>query len=134
MRKSNLLSKYKTNQKKEVEGSWFPVDGDFEFLVARQGGANGKRVTESIAKYYIPHMTKIKNNEYTEEEIHKISVEAFVHSCILDWRGVKFEDSDEDAPLDKEYLIELLCESAELLDALRVFANTRDNYKDELGN
>ncbi len=130
--KSNLIDIFKTNTEKEINGSWYSPYKGIEFLVARFGGANKIRRQEMIGKYYLPFVDKIKNNELTEDERKRIDIQSFVHSCILDWKGVTI--NGEESEYNAEDLTDMLMELTELADTLIAFASNRDSYKDDLGN
>lgn len=132
MKKSNLVDIFKTNQEKEVNGSWYSPYEGIEFLVARFGGANSVRRQEMLSKYYIPFIGEIKKNELNEHDRKRIDIQSFVHTCILDWKGVTI--NDEEAEFNAEDLIDMLMDLDELANALVAFSSKRDNYKDELGN
>lgn len=130
---TNLDKLFKTNKNLELDGVWLWVSDTTAFLCARYGGANSIKVKASVAKFYKPVAKMAEVSGLSPEKDLEISVKMFVHSCLLDWKGVTNEDGSE-IEFSFDNAVKLLTSLPELFDHL--VSNTRnvDNFKEEMGN
>jgi hypothetical protein len=132
--KTNLDSRFKTDKELEENGVWFKPDrgGEYSFLVRRFGGANAHRLKLATEKYVKPHLRKIEAGAMSQEDMDKVNLQAFISSCIVDWKGVKDEDGKE-IPFSFETALEVLLPLEELSNTLYRYANSFETYREELG-
>ena len=87
--KTNLDALYKTDASKEKEGFWYHVNQEIGFLIRRFGGKNAQRMKEISANVWKPHAKRMKS--MTIEENDRVTTEAYVRSCVVDWKGIEVD-------------------------------------------
>lgn len=129
--KTNLDALFKTNKALEKDGVWFEVSDTTAFRVGRFN-ENSQKVREAISKYAKPHAGKAKQGLLTASEDLEISVKTFVHACVIDWRGVIIEGTEEE--FTKEKCIDLLISMPDLYKVLQEHATDKASFLEEMGN
>jgi hypothetical protein len=94
---------------------------------------------EKLSEFYLPHLDKINDKDFPEEEKNEVFLRAFVHTSILDWRGIREINEDgveaeEDTPFSPEEAVSILKELPEVVEMLFEFCGSRDTFKEKLGN
>lgn len=130
--KTNLDSKFKTNLNDEIEGKWFEVSEDTSFKLKRLGVGVSKRHQIEYQEFFKPYAAQFANNTIDPETELDLSMKAFAHTIISDWKGVIVDD--EEVEFDKDLAYDILKEMPDLFDILLSKATKRENYIDSLGN
>lgn len=126
--KSNLDKLFKTDKGLEKSGVWFNLTEETGFLVKPFKGSN-PQIKAAFAAYYKPYARQIEIGSLESEKEQEILVKVFVHSCLIDWKGVVIDDKP--TPFAKDVAIEFLKELPELFDSLMTHAQDYRNYKEE---
>lgn len=131
--KTNIHGMFSTDKSLEDNGVWFDFGNDIKFLVARFGARNTK-LKKVMAKFYKPFAKQIESGTLSMDKEKEIMTHVFVHSCLLNWEGIKDESSGSEIPFSLDAGVELLISLPELSDTLFKYAQDSDNYKEALGN
>jgi len=98
MKLNDLKREVGTDPKKEAEGVWSGMDGEYggiELLMGRMGPNNPRyaRILKNLSK---PIRQKIASGRIDDDEANKLLMSAFCQGVIFDWRN--YED-DEGNPV-----------------------------------
>lgn len=94
---TDLYSMFGTVPSQEADGVWIVYGADKDkdpcFKVARAGGENHK-YTQALVKKVRPYQRVINNQSSSPDQstlklIESLTQQAFVETCLLDWRNVK---------------------------------------------
>lgn len=134
----SIFSIYQTNTSRETAGVWVKPVGEYEgapeFKIARAGGAN-KRFESLQMNLMKPYQRIIQSQaknmtEETRTLIMNLTKEAFVATCILDWKNVFNVDGDE-IKFSKEQAKALFDQLPELYNDLFGYAQSLATFQDE---
>jgi hypothetical protein len=137
MTMANVFSFYKTNTARETEGVWVKPMGEYEgapeFKIARAGGAN-KKFDNLQANLLKPYQRQIQANiNSMPEELKKIiqdkNKEAFIATCLLDWRNIENTDA-KIIPFSKEQARDLFNQLPDLYTDLFGYAMQIATFQD----
>ena len=125
----DLRKVYGTNKADESEGKWYMIDEEVGFILKRFGGSNATRVQKALNDVMKPYKTQVKRGKLSEELDRRLTVTAFVRSCLVDWKGLS-EDGKE-VKFSEQAAIDLLVDLPDLSADLLSFAQDMSNYQDE---
>lgn len=95
----DLFADFAVNEALSQDGVWVPYTGDVEFLIARAGNKNYRKVAQALYKKnerMLDSRTDAANEKLTE-----IVVESMAKGILLNWRGnVQFQGQDLPYSLD----------------------------------
>ncbi len=100
------LSRFKTDQKRCVEGVWVALDEETEIKIARY---NNPQFRELMQKKLAPYKTLVRANRLGEDLAEKIMVEAYVETILLDWKNLLVDG--QKVPYSKETAKKILQDS-----------------------
>lgn len=81
----DLFKDFAVNEALSQEGVWVPYAGDVEFLIARAGNKNYRKVAQAMYKKN-ERMLDAKT-EAANEKLTEIVIEAMAKGILLGWRG-----------------------------------------------
>ncbi len=132
-----LRDRYATDKNVEKTGVWYSITDEDEkeicaFRIARAGGANTSHTT-AIDRLTKPHRRAIARDLFSVTRMAKISRQAFVAACLLDWRGeIGFADGTEAGAFSKKSAEQLLEEMPDLADDLILFAMSPTAFRADI--
>ena len=100
------FKRFGADEKKSLEGVWFPVDKDARILLARR---NNPRYQEYVRKH-LHHLRVIgatRINDSDSELVDSVVLDAYAHTIILDWENFTV-DGGKPYPYSIEHARELL--------------------------
>ena len=86
----------------------------------------------AMAKFYKPYARQVETGTLGAEKEREITCKVFVHSCLVDWKGVEIDG--QECPFDADKAVELFLTLPDLMDTLVSYASDNKNYKEDLGN
>lgn len=86
----DLFADFAINEALSQDGVWVPYNGDVEFLIARAGNKNYRKVAQALYKKN-ERLLDSKTDAATEK-LTEIVVESMAKGILLNWRGnVQFQ-------------------------------------------
>ena len=86
----DLFADFAVNEALSQDGVWVPYNGDVEFLIARAGNKNYRKVAQALYKKN-ERLLDSKTDAATEK-LTEIVVESMAKGILLNWRGnVQFQ-------------------------------------------
>ena len=136
----SIYEMYETDQAKEVEGFWHPVNKKISVKLARAGGAN-LTFSKAMELKTRPHRKRggaFEGENVDMELATELMIESFAETIILDWKGITNKEDKKVAyspAAAKKLLTDLPDLYIELRDAAGSAANYRiEEIKDDVGN
>lgn len=109
----DLFAAYAVDESLENNGTWFPVGGGTEFLVARSGNkAYGKHLTKLVER---DRMVLDLGEEVASAKSDEIMVEVMAHTLLLGWRTAKADGTYDDTIQFKKQALKYSPENAKLI-------------------
>lgn len=130
------LADFALDLEKESQGTWITVGG-MEFKVARAGNDD---FTKYVQKAFIEKMGEERPDQTDEEQAEEykaITLNAFVETILMEWKGVKLVDDGDDLEYSKESAKEIFGDPTykllrkRLEEASDNFSNYRAKQEDE---
>lgn len=81
----DLFADFAVNEALSQDGVWVPYAGDAEFLIARAGNKNYRKVAQALYKKN-ERMLESKTDA-SNEKLTEIVIEAMAKGTLLNWRG-----------------------------------------------
>lgn len=130
--KTNLDKHFKTDSQLERDGVDFALDDKTSFRVRRFNSQN-PRVKAAMAAYYKPYARQVELGTLPQEKSDEITMKLFIDVCLASWEGV---EDEKGSPIEctKENALKLFKSLPDLFDSLWKYANSFENYKEDLGN
>lgn len=130
--KTNLDKFFKTSSSLENDGVDFALDDKTSFRV-RRFGSNNPKVKAAMASHYKPYAKQVEMGTLPVEKSNEITMKLFIDSCLVSWEGVT-DEKGQAIVCNKENALKLFKELPDLFETLWKYANTFENYKEDLGN
>lgn len=102
------LNAFAVDVEAEEDGIWTKV-GDMEFLIARIGNDNWKRVHKNLENKQYGSTKRRGKNKQNEDIDVELMMKCLAQTCILDWRDVELDN--EEVPYSIEKCTEILLDS-----------------------
>lgn len=123
----DIAKAFATNAKKENEGVWIPGPDGAEFLIARMGNENFKKLSTELAK---PHRRLIQLNRLDDKIVQEITAEVMARTILLGWKGVK--EAGKPVEYSPETAKRWLLAYKDFAEFISGVAATQSLYQDEL--
>jgi hypothetical protein len=136
---SDLYAMFGTERSKETEGVWIVYgadkDKDPRFKVARAGGDNLK-YNQAMVRKIRPYQRVINNqgnapDSATLKLIEKLTQEAFIETCLLDWANVRQGKKGPLIPFSQESAAALFKKLPDLYRDLAEQSQQLTNFRSE---
>ena len=86
----DLFADFAVNEALSQDGVWVPYNGDVEFLIARAGNKNYRKVAQAL--YKKNERLLDSKTDAAGEKLTEIVVESMAKGILLNWRGnVQFQ-------------------------------------------
>jgi len=128
------FEKFRTDEKLEQEGRWFPVGEGAECKIARTGNPRYKEMLRSKLGVY---EQSLQQRLLDDDTADAMLIEVMAKTILLDWKG--FEKEGENVPYSVKTAIEQMTEYKEFRNFVAMNADNMQAYKkvaseDDRGN
>jgi len=94
------LSNFKTDQSKEIEGTWVQVGEDAKVLIARLGNSQYSKYLREISK---PYRAMSRAGVLEIEVVEDLTRKAMAKHVLLGWEGIAENGVEVEYSTDKAY-------------------------------
>lgn len=112
----------------ETEGVWVDAGAGLRLKIARANNANFDKVLSRLTR---PHLQRIRNGSFPDEDMKKLVWQATAETILLDWENLEDEEGNE-VPYSPEKALELLTEYKDFRDMVSSYAQDATLFKQEL--
>ncbi|MBW1672128.1 MAG: hypothetical protein JRJ45_00530 [Deltaproteobacteria bacterium] len=98
--------------------------------ILRAGGGN-KKFGRSYTRITAPFQRRMQAKQMDDATSDRLHYEIYAESVVIGWKGIRFEGSDEDAPLTKENVVKLFVEMPDVFDIIRDAAMNMASFRKE---
>ncbi len=120
------IHRFKTNKKKEEEGTWIDIGEGAKIKVARINNPRYKKYFQAITK---PYRRQIRSGTLAEEVAEKLLIDAMANTILLEWEG--FTQDKEEYPYSVANAKHFLAEFPDFRDIVSDAANEMEAFRDE---
>lgn len=99
----DILATYRTDEKLENEGKWFPVSKDASLLVARSGN---QKYLELLREKMKEAQLDLASGPEADQLAEQIVISVMAETVLLDWKGVT--EAGKDVPYSHTKALEYL--------------------------
>lgn len=129
----DVFASFATDEKKEVEGHWFPLSKDAKVLVARAGNANYLKALRK--KLEESKLDLDSQDEAANEVAEGVIIEVMARTILVGWEGLSFKGKTMPySAINAKTLLQV----KDFRRKVEAFSNTFDAFKvkseAELGN
>lgn len=119
------LKRFKTDKKKETEGTWVNAGEGLQLLVAR---LTNKQYQEHVRRLGKPHARQIRANNLSIDIINEITRKAVAKHVLLGWKNLQ-DDDGSNIEYTQQKALELLEQYADFYDMVLEFAQDVENFQ-----
>jgi len=123
----DLFAKYKTDESKEREGVWVPLDGEGRIRIAR---TNNPLYREAMVRKVNRYKMAAKSKVIPEDDWITIVNELIAETILVDWEGIT--EKGQPLPYSVENAKRVLAELKDFREMVLSIADNMDNFKEEL--
>lgn len=123
----DLFAKYKTDESKEREGVWVPLDGEGRIRIAR---TNNPLYREAMVRKVNRYKMAAKSKVIPEDDWITIVNELIAETILVDWEGIT--EKGQPLPYSVENAKRVLTELKDFREMVLSIADNMDNFKEEL--
>lgn len=123
----DLFAKYKTDESKEREGVWVPLDGEGRIRIAR---TNNPLYREVMVRKVNRYKMAAKSKVIPEDDWITIVNELIAETILVDWEGIT--EKGQPLPYSVENAKRVLAELKDFREMVLSIADNMDNFKEEL--
>jgi len=88
----NLYTQFQTDEHKEVDGTWMPLDATTRIKIARIGNA---KYTACVKRLSAPYLKPgVRTTDIPDDVWTGITLEAMAETILVDWDGVVDNNND----------------------------------------
>ncbi len=123
----DLFAKYKTDESKEREGVWVPLDGEGRIRIAR---TNNPLYREAMVRKVNRYKMAAKSKVIPDDDWITIVNELIAETILVDWEGIT--EKGQPLPYSVENALRVLTELKDFREMVLSIADNMDNFKEEL--
>lgn len=121
------ISQFKSTSA-EVEGVWVDAGAGLRLKIARAGNAAYEKILTRLTR---PHIQRIRQNTFPDDEMKKLVWQAMGEAVLLDWENLDDEDGNP-IPYSAEKATELITEHKDFRDMVAAYAQDATLFKAQL--
>ena len=120
----DLAKKFGTDQKKEIEGSWFDIGQGARLLIARAGN---RRYNEYLNKQIKPVRRQVRAGSLEDEAWDAIVDKCIAETILLGWEGI--EENGVAVQYSKDAALRFLTNYPDFRNMVLEIAQEIENYR-----
>jgi hypothetical protein len=121
------LSRFKMDNKKQLEGVWVDAGDGLRLRVARLGNEKYKAFLRTRGKSLA---VQVRTGNFSQQEAMELQQQAIAHTVLLEWTNL-VEDDGAVIPYSPGKALELFRSHPDFLDLVTEFASDAALYRDQ---
>lgn len=125
------IARFRTNQKKEQEGTWVDIGEGAELKLARIGNPKYQAYLMELSK---PIRTALRAGNFTDPRLKDALKKVIARTVLLDWKGIEEENEKgqlEPVPYSEQKALEYMEEMPDFFTLVQELASDSSLFKDE---
>lgn len=121
----NIARKFDFNETLSKEGVRVPIGDGIVLYIAREGN---ERYRNALGNLLVAYREEFSSGDLEDDVLTEMTAKAMAEGILVNWEGVKDEDTGEEVPYSPEMAYELLTKFPELREQVLMVSRNNERY------